>query len=68
LTSIPYRVGKFLPGTGQIIVAPSFLRECRPDNVVIMNPIYLREIEHEVARQHCEPHVYTILDYEADHA
>jgi len=49
-------------------VAPSFLRECRPDNVVIMNPIYLREIEHEVARQRCEPNVYTILDYEADHA
>jgi hypothetical protein len=32
-----------------------------------MNPIYLWEIEHEVARQRCEPNVHTILDYETDH-
>jgi SAM-dependent methyltransferase len=64
----PYRVGKFLPGTGQRIVAPAFLREYRPDNVVIMNPVYLREVERELARQRCEPSVYTILDYEAEHA
>jgi SAM-dependent methyltransferase len=64
----PYRVGKFLPGTGQRIVAPAFLREYRPDNVVIMNPVYLREVEHELAGQRCEPSVYTILDYEAEHA
>ena len=63
----PYRVGKFLPGTGQRIVAPAFLRECRPDNVVIMNPVYLREIEQELARQRCEPRVYTILDFEAEY-
>jgi SAM-dependent methyltransferase len=64
----PYRVGKFLPGTGQKIVAPAFLREYRPDNVVIMNPVYVREVEQELARQRCEPSVYTILDYEAEHA
>jgi hypothetical protein len=63
----PYRVGRFLPGTGQKIVAPAFLREYRPDNVVIMNPVYLREVEQELARQHCEPKVYTILDFEAEH-
>jgi SAM-dependent methyltransferase len=63
----PYRVGKFLPGTGQRIVAPAFLREYRPDNVVIMNPVYLREVEQELARQRCEPRVHTILDFEAEH-
>lgn len=63
----PYRVGKFLPGTGQKIVAPAFLREYRPDNVVIMNPVYLREVEQELARQRCEPMVCTILDFEAEH-
>lgn len=62
----PYRVGKFLPGTGQRIVAPAFLREYRPDNVVVMNPVYVREIEQELARQRCEPNVYTILDFEAE--
>jgi hypothetical protein len=58
----PYRVGKFLPGTGQRIVAPAFLRDYRPDNVVIMNPVYRDEVERELARQRCEPRVYTILD------
>jgi hypothetical protein len=64
----PHRVGKYLPGTGQRIVAPAFLREYRPDNVIIMNPIYLREIEQELARQRCEPSVYTILDPEPEPA
>jgi SAM-dependent methyltransferase len=60
----PYRVGKFLPSTGQRIVAPSFLREYRPDNVIIMNPVYRNEVEQELARQRCEPKVYTILNPE----
>ena len=64
----PYRVGKFLPGTGQRIVAPAFLREYLPDNVVIMNPVYLREVGEELARQRCEPNVYTILDFEMEPA
>jgi SAM-dependent methyltransferase len=62
----PYRVGKFLPGTGQRIVAPAFLRDYRPDNVVIMNPVYHDEVERELARQRCEPRVYTILNLEPD--
>ena len=62
----PYRVGKFLPGTGQRIVAPSFLHDYRPDNVVIMNPVYRDEVERELARQRCEPQVYTILDIEPE--
>jgi hypothetical protein len=64
----PYRVGKFLPGTGQRILAPASLREYHPDNVVVMNPVYRREVEQELARQHCEPKVYTILDFEVEHA
>ena len=63
----PYRVGKYLPGTGQRIVAPAFLRGSRLDNVVIMNPIYLREVERELARQRCESRVYTILNSESEH-
>jgi SAM-dependent methyltransferase len=63
----PYRVGKFLPGTGQKIVAPAFLRDYRPDKVIIMNPVYRDEVERELARQCCEPRVYTILDSEREH-
>ncbi len=62
----PYRVGKFLPGTGQRIVAPVFLRDFQPDNVIIMNPVYRNEVEQELARQRCEPRVYTVLDLEQE--
>ena len=62
----PYRVGKFLPRTGQRIVGPAFLRDYHPDNVVIMNPIYRDEVERELASQGCDPRVYTILDIESE--
>jgi len=64
----PYRVGKFLPGTGQRIVEPAFLRDYHPDNVVILNPIYRDEVERELASQRCHPRVYTILDLETEAA
>jgi hypothetical protein len=40
----PYRQGMFMPGTGHEVVAPEFLKIAQPDVVVVMNPIYLREI------------------------
>jgi hypothetical protein len=40
----PFRQGKFMPGTGQAIVEPAFLRYCRPGRVIVMNPIYVSEI------------------------
>ncbi|HVB34909.1 MAG TPA: methyltransferase domain-containing protein [Patescibacteria group bacterium] len=44
-----FKQGMFIPGTGQQIVAPEFLTSYRPDVVVVMNPIYRREI---VSRLH----------------
>jgi hypothetical protein len=41
----PRKQGMFVAGTGQQIVAPEFLRAYQPDAVIIMNPIYEREIE-----------------------
>jgi hypothetical protein len=49
----PHRHGRFIPGTGQQIVAPSFLKDYQPDQVIAMNPVYLREIEEELARCDC---------------
>lgn len=40
----PYKHGTFMPGTGQQIVAPEFLKEYQPDTIIIMNPIYKDEI------------------------
>jgi hypothetical protein len=44
----PRRHGTFIAGTGQQIVAPGFLKEYRPDVVLIMSPIYLPEITNEL--------------------
>lgn len=40
----PYKQGEYLPGTGQKVVAPEFLKQYRPEAVVVMNPIYRGEI------------------------
>lgn len=41
----PYRQGKFIPGVGKEIMPPEFLKEYRPDQVIVMNPIYCDEIQ-----------------------
>ena len=46
----PYRQGKFMAGTGQEIVAPSFLAEYKPDVAIAMNPIYREEIQKDLER------------------
>jgi SAM-dependent methyltransferase len=40
----PYKQGKFTPGTGHPVVAPQHLINERPDLVIVMNPIYVREV------------------------
>jgi hypothetical protein len=40
----PRKHGQFVVGTGQQIVPPAFLREYRPDLVIVMNGIYESEI------------------------
>lgn len=46
----PYKHGTFMAGTGQEIVGPEFLRSYRPDNVIVMNPIYCKEIREDLNR------------------
>jgi len=41
----PHKEGRYLPGTGQRIVSPNFLKEFHPNVVVLMNPIYREEVE-----------------------
>jgi hypothetical protein len=41
----PKKTGRFMPGTAQRIVSPEYLRDYRPDVVVVMNPEYLGEIQ-----------------------
>jgi SAM-dependent methyltransferase len=53
----PYKHGKFMPGTGQEIVSPEFLREYRPDHVVVMNPIYVDEIRESLLAMGLSPSI-----------
>ncbi|MHC3130119.1 MAG: methyltransferase domain-containing protein [Candidatus Bathyarchaeota archaeon] len=40
----PHKQGMYIPGTGQRIVPPDFLRDYQPDIIIVMNPIYKTEI------------------------
>ncbi len=41
----PHRHGKFIPGVGKEIKSPEFLKEYKPEQVIVMNPIYCNEIQ-----------------------
>ena len=43
-----FRHGKHLPGYGHRIASPEALKTCRPDLVVVMNPIYRAEIRKQL--------------------
>jgi len=44
----PNKQGKFVAGTGQEIVSPEFLVGYDPDDVLVMNPVYEREISSQL--------------------
>ncbi|MBC8105756.1 MAG: SAM-dependent methyltransferase, partial [Anaerolineae bacterium] len=44
----PQRFNKFLPITGQQIMPPSFLAQYQPDYVILMNPIYVAEVQRDL--------------------
>jgi hypothetical protein len=46
----PRKRGAYMAGTGHPIVAPEDLLSIRPDLVLVMNPIYLPEIQLELDR------------------
>lgn len=46
----PYRHNHFMPGSGQEIVSPEFLADYKPEHVIVMNPIYCREIQSDLDR------------------
>jgi len=44
----PYKQGRYMPGIGQKVISPEFLKQYGPDKIVVMNPIYCREIQEEL--------------------
>ena len=45
----PRKHGRFLPGCGVEVVAPEFVRDLRPDLILVANPLYKDEIGQAVA-------------------
>ncbi|MBO6726234.1 MAG: methyltransferase domain-containing protein [Rhizobiaceae bacterium] len=43
----PNKHDKYVPGTGQRIVQPEFLREYRPDKIIITNALYENEMKQQ---------------------
>jgi SAM-dependent methyltransferase len=41
----PHRHGKFIPGIGKQIVSPQFLKDYKPEKIIVMNPVYCTEIK-----------------------
>lgn len=54
------RQGKYLPGSGQAIVAPEFVIEHQPDIIIITNPTYAAEIKDHVKRMGLEPEFWVL--------
>jgi len=46
----PHKHGHFMPGTGQEVVPPEFLKDYHPQCVIVMNPIYREEIQKDLDR------------------
>ena len=62
----PHRHGYFMPGTGHRIVAPEELREVRPDQVIVMNPIYRDEIGEQLRGLGLETELLTVAESSGD--
>jgi hypothetical protein len=51
----PRRSGTYIAGTGHQIVAPEFLKDYRPDLIVVMSPIYIPEIKAQLDKLGVRP-------------
>ncbi|MBX3357071.1 MAG: methyltransferase domain-containing protein [Phycisphaeraceae bacterium] len=56
----PHKHGKFLPGSGQETVPPGFLKDYKPDHVIVMNPIYVKEITQDLDKMGLKPRVWAV--------
>ena len=45
----PRKHGRHVPGTGQRVVAPGALTTAPPDEVVVLNPLYVAEVQVQLA-------------------
>lgn len=56
----PHKCGLYIPGTGQEVVSAEFLRQNRPDVVLVANAIYRREISRHLSAMGIMPALLSI--------
>jgi SAM-dependent methyltransferase len=56
----PHKRGLYIPGTGQKVVGPEFLKDYRPDVLLIVNPNYRDEISRQVSALGLAPDLLAI--------
>jgi hypothetical protein len=56
----PHKQGLHVPGTGQKIVPPGFLKRFRPQLVLLMNPIYRREVQAQLESMGFSPELIDV--------
>ena len=56
----PHMEGNFVPGIGKMYVQPKFLKDYRPDAVIIMNGIYRKEITASLHEMGLNPEIHAL--------
>jgi SAM-dependent methyltransferase len=56
----PHRQGNFILGAGKEIMAPEFLKQYQPDEVIVMNAIYVKEIREMLDAMHVATDVLSV--------
>jgi SAM-dependent methyltransferase len=56
----PYKHGKFIPGTGHAVKSPETLKQHRPDCVILMNPVYEKEVRAQLQGMGLNPQILPV--------
>ena len=58
----PYRQGTYMAGNGQEVISPEFLRVYEPERVLVMNEIYIPEIQKDLAQMGLKPDLRSVSE------
>lgn len=56
----PHKHGTFMAGTGHEVVSPQFLKNYRPNVVIVMNPVYTEEISRDLRGMGLRPRLIPV--------
>jgi SAM-dependent methyltransferase len=56
----PHKHGKFTPGSGHAVKSPETLKELPPDCVILMNPVYKKEVGEMLGRMGLNPMILPV--------